>query len=92
MERVGRVAVGLAAVAVEEEDEVDRLGELGALRALGIEAEAAEVGVELLGQGGLAFGEGEGGRGLTLRLKGEPARTRRAASARRSPSRSSSLR
>ena len=44
-----------AAVLVEQEDEVDRLGELGPLGVRGVEAEAAVLGVELLGELGLAL-------------------------------------
>ena len=42
--------LGAAAVLIEQEDEVDRLGELGPAGVLGVEAEAAVLGVELLGQ------------------------------------------
>ena len=55
---------GVAAVLVEQEDEVHRLGELGPSGILRIEAEAAVLGVELLGQLRAALG------GRTARVSG----------------------
>ena len=46
----------VAAVLVEQEDEVDGLGELGPAGVLGVEAEPAVLGVELLGQLAAALG------------------------------------
>ena len=39
-----------SAVLIEQEDQVDRLGELGPARVVGVEAEPAVLGVELLGE------------------------------------------
>ena len=48
--RRGSAFAPRADVLIEEEDQVDRLGELGPARVLGVEAEPAVLGVELLGE------------------------------------------
>ena len=65
-----------SAVLIEEEDQVDRLGELGPARIVGVEAEPAVLRVELLGELLDALGRrGPRQRQLALAARGlEPLR------------------